>query len=145
MVINIWVSIPSKGSLLRYFASIFFIGSHLGHCGVVHPPGRGYRAHFVMERGMLAALPQICPCEPPLINWVCIGGYFWRGTAPEDIHGVISGLSASAPLGPTGRTPLKSVWVNQKYTLPVAFVDPHLPPLSFLSVACIWGSGNNRA
>lgn len=44
-----------KANLLRHFASIGFLGSHLALCGVVYPPGRGYRAHFVIERAKLGA------------------------------------------------------------------------------------------
>lgn len=84
-------------------ASISFLGSHLLLCGVVYPFGKGYRAHFVMEKAKLGALQHICPCGPPLLNcmWMC-GGYFRTETPPEDIHGVTSGLSAPAPLGLVG-------------------------------------------
>lgn len=97
---------------------------------VMLPLCTGSKIHLVTKWAKPGGKSQVCPCEPPLPNPVCVRGvYFWRETLPEDLGGVTLCLSSSPPLGLAGPMPLKSMWVNQKYPAnhhhyPMALVDP---------------------
>lgn len=126
------VSLPS-----REFTPIGFIRSHLLHCGVLYPPWQRLQTSFCHGESSASSMAADLSLWSTAAQQSVCEGYFWVETVPEDIHSVTSGLSASPPLGLTGWTPLKSMWVNQKYTPPwllmtLIFLPYILCYLSFL-------------
>lgn len=84
------------------------------------------------------------PPRPPS-HCVCVrGGYYWRETVPQGHLWCHFRFISDAPFGSgLGWTPLKSMWVNQKYTRPCGFCWP-FPAFSFSNrVSMVTEGGKN--